>query len=191
MKDKLLKYGLLEATTEALLWKRIMSDYKCQLSHKGSNGDIGKFISMKKESQQDMLKNFYTIPYLLHAYDAKQSNFQNKRRADKNGVSNFTDGIKKRVQYNKGDCVITNRAASRRQYNAHYCLSMLKALAGSIPIFMHIWHICCTIAQIWFWHYLAIVKLFCGLFSSNLGLHVIRNPCFPSLSSPLSPASCL
>jgi hypothetical protein len=92
-------------------------------------------VSKKKESQLDIPKNFWTIPYLLHAYDVKRSNFHNKRRADKNGVNNLTDEYKKRIQFNKGDCVITNRAASRRHYNARYLFSRLKALAGTIPIF--------------------------------------------------------
>ncbi len=113
-----------------------MSDYKCQLSaiegmqlalgstfidpreHKGKQGEGGKFVSVKKESQADMPKNMWTIPFLLHAYDVKRSNFQNKRKNDKQGVSKLTEGLKKRVQWNKGDCVITNRVASRRKYNA-------------------------------------------------------------------------
>jgi hypothetical protein len=74
------------------LWKRVISDYKCQLSaiegmrlalgakfkdpreYKGFAGSQGKFISEIKESQRDM----WTIPYLLHAYGVKRSNFQNK-----------------------------------------------------------------------------------------------------------------
>ncbi len=99
LKEKLLRHGLLEATPEAL-WKRILSDYKCQLS-----GIV------------------------------KRSNFHNKRKADSKGVNNLTDGYKKRVQFNKGDCVITNRAASRRHYNPRYFFLRLKALAGTIPIF--------------------------------------------------------
>ncbi len=61
LKDKLLKVGLLEPTTEAL-WKRIISDYKCQMSaiegmklalgakfedpreYKGVPGEQGKFV---------------------------------------------------------------------------------------------------------------------------------------------------
>jgi hypothetical protein len=115
LKEKLLKHDLLEATPEALR-KRIMSDYKFQLSaiegmkmamgdkfvdpreHKGSNGEKGKFVSKKKENQLDIPKNVWTIPYLLHAYDVKRSNFQNKRRVDKNCVNNLTEGIKKRIQ---------------------------------------------------------------------------------------------
>ncbi len=103
LKDKLLKLNLLEATTEAL-WKRIISDHKCQLAaiegmkmamgykfvdpreYKGISGEKGKFVSKKTERQQDVPKNFWTIPFLLYAYDVKRSNFKNKKKADKNGV---------------------------------------------------------------------------------------------------------
>jgi hypothetical protein len=61
LKEKLLKYDLMEATEEAL-WKRVLSDYKCQLAAiegmrialgskfvdpretKGHNGEFGKFV---------------------------------------------------------------------------------------------------------------------------------------------------
>ncbi len=153
LKEKLLKHGLLEPSNEAL-WQRVMSDYKCQLSaiegmrlalgsgfndpreHKGNQGDGGKFVSLKKLTQADVVKNMWTIPFLLYAYDVKRSNFQNKRKDDKLGVSKLTDGLKRRVQYNKGDCVITDRAASRRKYCARYFFSRMKALnAATIPEF--------------------------------------------------------
>jgi hypothetical protein len=144
--------NLLEATAEAL-WKRIISDHKCQLAaiegmkmamgdnfldpreYKGISGEKGKFVTKKTESQQNVPKTFWTIPFLLYAYDVKRSNFKNKKNADKNGVTNLTEGIKKRIQLNKGDCVITNRVASRRHYNARYFFSRMKALAGTIPVF--------------------------------------------------------
>ncbi len=102
-----MKHGLLEATDEAL-WQRVILDYKCQLSaiegmrlalgpsfndprdHKGDQGDGGKFVSLKKESQADVPKNMWTIPFLLYAYDVKRSNFQNKQKNDKLGVSKLT-----------------------------------------------------------------------------------------------------
>ncbi len=130
-----------------------MPDHKCQLAaiegmkmamgdnfvdpreHKGNNGEKGKFVTKKTESQLDVPKQVWTIPYLLYAYDVKRSNFHNKRKADKNGVTNLTEGIEKQIQFNKGDCVITNRVASRRHYNARYFFSRLKALAGTIPVF--------------------------------------------------------
>ncbi len=79
--------------------------------YKGQSGEDGKFVSKKKESQRDIPKNMWTIPFLLHAYDVKRSNFQNKRHADKKGKAAV---IQKQGGFNKGDCVITNRAAAKR-----------------------------------------------------------------------------
>jgi hypothetical protein len=119
LKEKLLQYGLMEATDEAL-WKRVMSDYKCQLAGiegmrlalgstfkdpretKGhtSNGQFGKFVTLKKDSQLDIPKNMWTIPYLLHAYGVKRSNFQNKRKADKKGKQTKKEQRISRRQHN-------------------------------------------------------------------------------------------
>jgi hypothetical protein len=151
LRDKLLHHNLLEPNDESL-WKRILSDYKCQLSaiegmrlalgdsfvdpreHKGKNEEFGKYVSQKSASQSDVPKNMWTIPYLLHAYDVKRINFQNKRNQDKKGAAMLTHKDKK--QYNKGDdCVITNRAASRRMYNAKYFFARKKALSGILPVF--------------------------------------------------------
>ena len=148
LKDKLLSLNLLEATNEGL-WKRVMSDYKCQLAGmegmqfsmgesckdpretRGVQGGGGKFVSQRKESQLHVPKNIWTIPYLLHAYDVKRSSFMDKRTLDRKGVAFLTE--KHRKQYNKGDCVITNRAASRRKYSDVYFFARVKALAGTIP----------------------------------------------------------
>ena len=150
LREKLLNHNLLEPNVESL-WKRVLSDYKCQLSaiegmrlalgdafvdpreHKGTNGDFGKYVSQKSAHQLDVPKNMWTIPYLLHAYDVKRSNFQNKRKQDQMGAAMLTQKDKK--QYNKGDCVITNRAASRRMYNAKYFFARKKALSGILPEF--------------------------------------------------------
>ncbi len=74
LKEKLLHYGLMEASREAM-WQRILSDYKCQLSgiegmkvalgaafidpreHKGNQGQGGKFVSVKKDSRVGVPKN--------------------------------------------------------------------------------------------------------------------------------------
>jgi hypothetical protein len=110
--------------------------FKDPRDHKGDQGDGGKFVSLKKESQAEVPKNMWTIPFLLYAYDVKRSNFQNKRKNDKLGVSKLTKRLTKRVQWNKGECVITDRAASRRKYNARYFFSRMKALnVATIPEF--------------------------------------------------------
>jgi hypothetical protein len=97
----------MEANQEAL-WQRVISDYKCQLSaiegmkhslgkefkdprdYRGSQGDGGKFVSLKKDSQKDVPKNIWTIPYLLHAYDVKRSTFIDKRALDKKRATQLT-----------------------------------------------------------------------------------------------------
>ena len=112
------------------------SNFTDPREHKGDQGEGGKFVSLKKASQADVPKNMWTIPFLLHAYDVKRSNFQNKRKNDKLGVSKLTEGMKKRVIWNKGQCVITNRVASRKKYNARYFFSRMKALnVATIPEF--------------------------------------------------------
>ena len=96
-------------------------------------------MSVKKDSQRDIPKNMWTIPYLLHAYDVKRSNFQNKRSDDKQGINRLTEGLKRRTQYNVGDCVITNRAASKRMYTARYFYSRAKALnPATIPVYIDV-----------------------------------------------------
>ncbi len=126
-----------------------MSDYKCQLSaiegmrlalgksfvdpreHKGKNGELGKFVTVKSASQINVPKNMWTIPYLLQAYDVKRSNFQNKRKDDIKGAAMLTHKEKK--QYNKGDCVITNSLKANVQCEALF-LSRKKALSGILPV---------------------------------------------------------
>ena len=120
LKDKLLHLNLMEGNKESL-WKRILSDYKCQLAaiedmrltlgqsfvdpreHKGHNGVLGKYVSATSEAQQGIPQNMWTIPYLLYAYDVKRSNFQNKRNADSRGADLFKRKDKK--QYNKEETV--------------------------------------------------------------------------------------
>jgi hypothetical protein len=54
-----------------------------------------------------------------------------KRTLNRKGVANLTE--KHRKQYNKGECVITDRVASRRKYTDKYFFARMKALAGTIP----------------------------------------------------------
>jgi hypothetical protein len=152
LKDKLLKLELLEATSEAL-WKRIISDHKCQLAaiegmkmamgdkfmdpreYKDISGEKGKFVTKKTESQQNVPKLFWTIPFLLYAYDVKRPNFRNKKSLTKMASQISLKALRSEYNSIKGDCVITNRVASRRHYNARYFFSRMKALAGTIPVF--------------------------------------------------------
>jgi hypothetical protein len=81
LRDKLLSLNLLEASNEAL-WKRVMSDYKCQLAGiegmqfsmgstykdpremRGVQGGGGKFVSLKKNKSSERAKKYmdYTLP---------------------------------------------------------------------------------------------------------------------------------
>jgi hypothetical protein len=55
---------------------------------------------------------------------------------DQKGVNVLTGGLAKRVQYNKGDCIITNHTASRRKYTAKYFYSRAKALnPATLPVY--------------------------------------------------------
>ena len=90
-------------------------------------------IHVKRGEYKEEEGSLWTIPFLLHAYDVKRSSFMDKRTLDRNGVAFLTE--KHRKQYNKGDCVITNRAASRRKYNDVYFFARMKALAGTIPLY--------------------------------------------------------
>jgi hypothetical protein len=129
-----------EKDTRAVSWntscyKGTRNVFQNPRETKGHNGEFGKFVTQKKDTQLDIPKNMWTIPYLLHAYGVKRSNFQNKRKADKKGATNLTQKMQlNRVQFNKGDCVITNRVASRRKYTAKYFFSRKKALDLTIPL---------------------------------------------------------
>ena len=90
-------------------------------------------VSERAQTQATKKFNIWTIPYLLHAYDVKRSTFIDKRALDKQGATQLT--TKKRVQYNKGDCVITDRTASRRKYSDKYFFARTKALAWTIPTY--------------------------------------------------------
>jgi hypothetical protein len=81
----LAKNGIGILISKEALWKRIISDYKCQLAAiegmqytmgkefkdpretRGVQGGGGKFVSLKKDSQLDVPKNMWTIPYLLRS----------------------------------------------------------------------------------------------------------------------------
>jgi hypothetical protein len=84
----------MEANDE-VLWKSVFSDYKCQLAAieggmrlalgknfkdpRETKGFNGEFVSQKKDSQLEIPKNMWTIPYLLYAsYDVKRSYFQKR-----------------------------------------------------------------------------------------------------------------
>ncbi len=95
LKDKLLHHGLLEATPEAL-WKRIISDYNCQLSaiegmklslgpkftdqeHKGTPGEKDKFVTNERQPTRHSQKHVVdSLPVARVRCQAFQ--FSDKRR---------------------------------------------------------------------------------------------------------------
>ena len=134
LKDLMLTEG--EITSEkSSLWRRILSDYKCQLSgiegmkhvmgetfldprkHIGTPGVAGDFVSKKRPSQIGVPKNPWTIPYLLHAYGVSRSSF---KRYAKHGYheKSVTDSTGARVLTR--ECVISDRACAKRTFTAAY-----------------------------------------------------------------------
>jgi hypothetical protein len=94
-----LKNLLFYQRTIKLPWARIMTDYNCQLAYlqrlEHALGDAykdpreytgvrratdsgGKYVSLKKSSQQGVPKNVCTIPYLMWAYDVTKCTFKRK-----------------------------------------------------------------------------------------------------------------
>jgi hypothetical protein len=80
---------------EDALWKRVLSDYRCQLAflegmkevladkftdpreYKGVQGKNsgGKFVSLKTDNQAHVPKNVYSLGYLLYAYGVAKTTF--------------------------------------------------------------------------------------------------------------------
>jgi len=134
LKDLLLEEG--EITDDKYsLWRRVLSDYKCQLSgiegmkcvmedafvdprkHIGTPGVAGDFVSNKRASQIGVPKNPWTIPYLLHAYGVSRSSF---KRNVKNGLREPTVTNPPKGHDLGHQCVITDRACSKRTFTPSY-----------------------------------------------------------------------
>jgi hypothetical protein len=91
-------------------WARIMTDYNCQLAYlqglEHALGDAykdpreytgvratdsgGKYVSLKKSSQQGVPKNVYTIPYIMWAYDVTKCTFERKLKESKQSYTAVT-----------------------------------------------------------------------------------------------------
>ncbi len=92
--ETLIENGELIEGKEAL-WKRVLSDYRCQLAYLESMKEVladkytdprdykgvqvtnsgGKFVSLNKESQQHVPKNVHSLGYLLYAYGVAKTTF--------------------------------------------------------------------------------------------------------------------
>ena len=112
LKDMLLEEWEITGEKNSL-WRRVLSDYKCQLSgiegmkcvmgdvfvdphkHIGTPGVAGDFVSKKRPSQIGVPKNPWTIPYLLRAYDVPRTSFKRyvKHGFHESTVTHTTTGV--------------------------------------------------------------------------------------------------
>ena len=142
LKDELLKYNLI-ADTKAALWARVLSDYACTEAaregmakalgsayvdprdHKGVKGKDsgGKFVSLKKASQQGVPKNVWTLGYLVYAYGVDKATFRRRWKAAKEGVP-ICEPVGKHI----GTSVINNRQLASERYDAKFFYAREKAL---------------------------------------------------------------
>jgi len=134
LRDVLLQEGEIIDDTYSI-WRRVLSDYKCQLSgiegmrcvmeddfvdprkHIGTPGVAGDFVSTKRASQIGVPKNPWTIPYLLHAFDVSRSSF---KRYLKHGLREPTATKPPNGRDLGHQCVITNSACSLRTFTPAY-----------------------------------------------------------------------
>ena len=120
-----------------MLWKRVMEDYRCQISGiegmrmamgkdfkdpretrgvQGANSG-GKFISEKRPSQKDVPKNVWSLPYLLYAYDVPRTSF--KRYRAHGSREQFLASRPPRPLQQRGT-VIDSRSLAKELFNPSY-----------------------------------------------------------------------
>jgi hypothetical protein len=99
LRQLLIDNNELHPTDEELVWKRVISDFKCQEAYReglksvlgsdykdpreytciiGKNSG-GKFVSIKTPTQQGVPKNVHSLGYLLHAYNVSKTTFFRRR----------------------------------------------------------------------------------------------------------------
>jgi hypothetical protein len=99
LRQLLIENKELHPTDDDMLWKRVVSDFKCQESYRegmkealgaeykdpreykgiiGKNSG-GKFVSKKTPSQQGVPKNVHSLAYLLYAYDVTKTTFYRRQ----------------------------------------------------------------------------------------------------------------
>jgi hypothetical protein len=101
LRELLIENNELHPTDEAMLWKRVISDFKYQKSYREGIKEVlgaeykdprdckgiigknsgGRFVSKKTQSQQGVPKNVQSLGYLLYAYDVSKTTFFRKRDA--------------------------------------------------------------------------------------------------------------
>jgi hypothetical protein len=144
---------------EELLWRRVLSDYRCQLAYlegmkevladnytdprevrgiQGKNSG-GKFVSQKTEGQAHVPKNVYSLGYLLYAYGVAKTTFFRKRDAEKLGpvpdksIFQHLRNIKKdSMTAMTGKTAIDNRAIARDFYTPRFFYAREKAMGTTV-----------------------------------------------------------
>jgi hypothetical protein len=148
LRQLLIDSNELHPSDEDLLWKRVISDFKCQESYRegmkavlgadykdpreytgkiGKNSG-GKFVSQKTPSQQGVPKNVHSLAYLLYAYNVSKTTFFRRR-------DSFTCGKLSTVLgkgYNKGLTAIDNREIASEWYTARFFYAREKAMSSEI-----------------------------------------------------------
>jgi hypothetical protein len=137
---------------EAALWKRVLSDFHCQLAFLEGMKEVlaegyndpreyrevrgkdsgGKFVSLKKESQAHVPKNVHSLGYLLYAYGVSKTTFFRKRDAEKMGPSSEKESSNTPYQPVAGKTSIDNQAIARDFYTPRFFFAREKAMGATI-----------------------------------------------------------
>ena len=148
LRQLLIENNELHPTDEELVWKRVISDFKCQEAYReglksvlGSDykdprdyvGIIGKksggkFVSQKSPSQEGVPKNVHSLGYLLHAYDVSKTTFFRRRDTFTNPKPTMVPGR----GFNKGKTAIDNRELASEWYTPRFFYAREKAMSSDI-----------------------------------------------------------
>ena len=143
------EHNILPANNKIAKWSRVMTDYNCQLAYleglQHALGDAykdprdytgvrssdsgGKYVSLKKNSQQGIPKNIYTIPYLMWAYKVNKCTFKRKLKESKQCYAPKITPTK-----HTGTSVIDCRELARERYNAKHFYCHEQALSSREPM---------------------------------------------------------
>ncbi len=148
LRQQLIENNELHPSDEEMLWKRVISDFKCQESYRegmkavmgstftdprdykgviGKNSG-GKFVSLKTASQEGVPKNIHTLGYLFYAYGVSETTFFRKRDA-------FTCVTLPKEQGKglyKDMTAIDNRSIAREFYTPRFFYAREKAMGEEI-----------------------------------------------------------
>jgi hypothetical protein len=111
--------------------RKVLGDkYVDPREYKGVQGKEtgGRFMSLKKESQIGIPKNFWTLGFLMYAYDVDKATFRRRLKAAKEGTA-----IGETIGKHNGTSVITNRILARERYDPKFFYAREKALQCREP----------------------------------------------------------